>query len=165
MRWLSLVLVVGCVLPDDDLDRDGWSARDGDCDDLDPSINPDAPDSVEDDIDQDCDGISPIKRTDVFDYSCILGNAGEVVCDGIESPDPERIWVQLESGYNHSCALDNFGLLDCWGDNSAGQTEFPPGRFISVDASLNYSTAVPEGLGPRAIPDCWGDCPENISPE
>lgn len=45
--------------PTDDLDQDGWSARDGDCDDGDPEVNPGAPEVCDpDDRDEDCDALA-----------------------------------------------------------------------------------------------------------
>ncbi|MFH1468029.1 MAG: putative metal-binding motif-containing protein [Pseudomonadota bacterium] len=41
---------------DYDDDGDGWTERRGDCDDGDASVNPDATDTPDDGIDQDCDG-------------------------------------------------------------------------------------------------------------
>ena len=53
-----------------DVDGDGFSPADGDCDDANPDIHPDAVDSCGDDVDDDCDGIA--------DYGCaVLVPAGE----------------------------------------------------------------------------------------
>ncbi len=46
---------LACRCPTD-ADGDGWTVLDGDCDDNDPSVHPDAEDVCEDDVDQDCDG-------------------------------------------------------------------------------------------------------------
>jgi len=165
MRWLPLLLLVGCILPDDDLDRDGFTVRDGDCNDLDPDIHPDAEDTVEDGIDQDCDGHSPVLRTSGVSHSCILDTVGMIVCDGLPSPDSERVWVELASGDNHSCALDVLGFVDCWGDNRSGQTDAPSGAYTSVGAALNYSTAMPVSDVSYVIPECWGDCPQQTNRE
>jgi hypothetical protein len=43
--------------PSDDVDGDGWTLDEGDCDDADPEVNPGAADWVGDDVDSDCDGI------------------------------------------------------------------------------------------------------------
>ena len=64
MRLLAVALV-GCSgavppgSPDSplDLDQDGWSQLDGDCDDDAASVNPDAADIPGDGLDQDCDGV------------------------------------------------------------------------------------------------------------
>ena len=41
---------------EEDLDHDGWSIEEGDCDDTDPEVHPSATDAACDDVDQDCDG-------------------------------------------------------------------------------------------------------------
>ncbi|MEZ4321687.1 MAG: lamin tail domain-containing protein [Myxococcota bacterium] len=64
VRTLALLALGGCsgaVSPlagtgPFDLDLDGWTALDGDCDDDDPAVNPDAIDWPGDGDDQDCDG-------------------------------------------------------------------------------------------------------------
>jgi hypothetical protein len=161
MRWFIPWLLIGCTLPGDDLDGDGWTIQDGDCDDLDPRVNPGATEADDDGIDQDCDGMDPLLRVEGVEHSCILGTAGQIVCDGLESPDPERIWVQIASGYFHTCALDQAGLVDCWGDNAFGQSNAPSGVYATIDAFANHSVAITaDGIGL-----CWGRCPGSPTPD
>jgi len=47
-----------CEEPSADADGDGFTCIDGDCDDLDPAIHPDADDLCGDEVDEDCDGIA-----------------------------------------------------------------------------------------------------------
>ena len=42
---------------EDDVDQDGYSIEQGDCDDADPDVNPGAEDSTVDGVDQDCDDL------------------------------------------------------------------------------------------------------------
>lgn len=59
MRWLPLVLLVGCLAPlpefDPDADHDGHTLRSGDCDDADAAVFPGADERCNGE-DDDCDG-------------------------------------------------------------------------------------------------------------
>lgn len=46
-----------------DLDGDGLAWWEGDCDDYDPTVHPNAPDEVGDDVDQDCSGVDGAARS------------------------------------------------------------------------------------------------------
>ena len=60
---MPLLLLIGCVpWSDTDLDGDGISARDGDCDDTDSAIYPGARDFRGDGIDDNCDGVDGTDR-------------------------------------------------------------------------------------------------------
>lgn len=54
-----------------DLDSDGFTARDGDCDDTDASIHPGATEVCDDDVDNDCNG-----SIDAADPACASGDTG-----------------------------------------------------------------------------------------
>ena len=43
-------------VPYTDHDNDGWAQEDGDCDDDNPDVNPDAEETPGDDVDSNCDG-------------------------------------------------------------------------------------------------------------
>jgi hypothetical protein len=55
--------------PDEDEDADGYTKKQGDCNDADASVNPGADEICGDGIDQDCDGSDPecLNQTPVFD--------------------------------------------------------------------------------------------------
>ena len=64
------------ALPFIDVDGDGWDPHDGDCDDLDPAVNP-AADEICNDIDDDCDEL-----VDAFDDDLVDGFTGHADHDG-----------------------------------------------------------------------------------
>lgn len=156
---LDLLATSGCVLPDDDFDLDGWTAAERDCDDLDPTIHPDATEVVGDGIDQDCDG-SDIRMV-VFGerHVCTLADDGIVTCSGDDHDDklavPSGQYVSIAAGYNHTCALDVSGIVRCWGEDNFGQASPPEDEhFVAIDAAANWSIgSLADG---SAI--CWGRC-------
>lgn len=48
----------GDDLPDADEDGDGWTGGDGDCDDANPGVHPDAEEACEGGVDEDCNGVA-----------------------------------------------------------------------------------------------------------
>ena len=63
-----------------DKDKDGFTEEQGDCNDSDPSINPDATEVCGDGIDQDCDG------SDLSSTTEICGDGIDQDCDGSDLP-------------------------------------------------------------------------------
>ena len=55
-------------------------------------------------------------------------------------------------GYQHACAMQANGMVDCWGRNGDGQSTPPDGEFAQVEAG-RYHTC---GLRPEASAECWG---------
>ncbi|MBX2797904.1 MAG: hypothetical protein KTR31_09555 [Myxococcales bacterium] len=84
--------------PTDDVDGDGFTPDEGDCDDADPNLSPTATDIVGDDIDQNCDGID---GTDVdADGYASLASGG----DDCDDHDPE-----VYPGQGPDCLDDRLG--------------------------------------------------------
>ena len=60
-------------------------------------------------------------------------------------------WVA--NGYEHVCAIDELGSINCWGrDNYDQVSNAPQGTFTSINSGLWHSCALKDG----AILECWG---------
>ena len=160
-RLAPFLLLTACGLVDEDLDRDGWSAAEGDCDDLVADIHPGADDHLADGTDQDCDGIDPYMRVMGEEHSCLLASDGQVQCAGdnafgqLDVPSDTTVYVLLAAGDFHTCALSEAGQVDCWGADNHGQATPPDDRwFVDIGAGTSWSLGVQESG--EAI--CWGLC-------
>ncbi len=124
MKTLSLTLLVvlaaGCTdkpdetgsLPLDDVDGDGFTDAQGDCDDADGQVHPGATETWYDGVDQDCDGNDTDQDGDGFE----VGDD----CDDTRTevyPDAEELCDELDN--------------DCDGDVDLG---VPDGTVVYVDA-------------------------------
>ena len=58
----------------------------------------------------------------------------------------------VDAGKNHTCGIKLDNTLECWGDNTQGQTDAPEGQFLSVSAGGVYSCGI-DFEGQLA---CWG---------
>lgn len=146
----------------------------GDCDDLDPSVHPDALE-VCDEVDNDCDGVvdaGPCGENGVCQGE---GEAIACVCkEGFEG-DPESCgpipWSQVAVGGrrtfgnardSHACAIRG-GQLYCWGSNRYGQLGGPgggsttPRRVGTHDDWAEVTSGGAHSCGIRAGRlYCWG---------
>ena len=55
-------------------------------------------------------------------------------------------------GSQHSCGLRTDGTVECWGDDTVGQTRAPAGQFSAVSAGGQHSC----GLRTDGTVECWG---------
>ena len=58
----------------------------------------------------------------------------------------------VDAGKNHTCGIKRDNTLECWGDNTQGQTNAPEGQFLSVSAGGVYSC----GIDFQNQLQCWG---------
>ena len=58
----------------------------------------------------------------------------------------------VSAGEYHTCAIRVSGAIECWGDNSIGQTEPPEGSFTAVSAGVHYTCAIRSHNGSI---ECW----------
>ncbi len=65
--------------------------------------------------------------------------------------DPAAAAV-VAAGTAHTCTVDLLGRLACWGDNTSGQAEAPPGTWAATAAGLEHSCALDVEGGVA----CWG---------
>lgn len=103
-----------------DLDGDGFTVGTGDCDDLDPSVNPAAAEVVADGVDQDCDGMElcyvdadadgarSVSVTTGFDLSCTSAGtapaSAPVDCDDA-NPAVAPGLPEVCDGFDNNCDL------------------------------------------------------------
>ena len=86
------------------------------------------------------------------DFLCgIVGVDQSIECTGFPDSPPVGTFVQMDAGVAHVCALDTFGQVFCFGDNSHGQCNTPSTTFHKVQSGFRHSCAVnDDGL------QCWG---------
>ena len=76
-------------------------------------------------------------------------------CPNIESSQfrmSDLKYQAVDAGKNHTCGIKLDNTLECWGDNTQGQTDAPEGQFLSVSAGGVYSC----GIDFENQLACWG---------
>ena len=58
----------------------------------------------------------------------------------------------IDAGKNHTCGIKLDNTIECWGDNTHGQTDAPEGQFLSVSAGGVASC----GINFDDNLECWG---------
>ncbi len=155
--WAAHEAPVG-VEPWVDDDDDGW-APPTDCDDADPSVNPDAGDLAGDNVDDDCDGAPYDADADGYDTEsgprdcddadpAVNPGAEEVACDGVDA-DCEEDHEDCDGDGHHT------GPSDCDdGDPTVYQgADDPPGDGVDADCDGADGTD-DDGDGHDRIVDC-----------
>jgi hypothetical protein len=150
---------------DDDLDDDGVNARDGDCDDTDPTVSPALADTWYDGIDTDCDGASD------FDQDADGSELG-VDCDDTDAwtgPGADEIWYD---GVDEDCdglsdfdqdgdgfELDTEGGEDCDDTDAAVNPDAAEAWYDGADADCDgLSDFDQDGDGFEALTEGGEDC-------
>ncbi|MEQ1567667.1 MAG: MopE-related protein [Myxococcota bacterium] len=163
--------------PTSDIDGDGFSIAEGDCDDEDSAFYPGANDVAGDAKDQNCDGADGLD--DDGDGHASIGTGGDDCddaardtylgapevgwddidqdCDGDDRYDFEEISV----GKYHTCALDTTGVVKCFGGDEFGQISLnqatEPG-WKHVCSGFTYSCASHED----GTLLCWGSDEDHV---
>jgi alpha-tubulin suppressor-like RCC1 family protein len=87
--------------------------------------------------------------------ACAVRENGEILCWGQvdEEPPVEAIRPrEIDGGEAHFCARWHDDVVQCWGDNSYGQTDVPNTTFVQVTAGAYHSC----GLLNDGRAMCWG---------
>jgi len=175
---ISLSLLAGCpgkdlVIDTDvnrlDRDDDGFNESQ-DCDDSDPEINPEAEDTVGDEVDNNCDGVDGVDEDgDGFASEASGGEDCDDDTRGINPDVADIPWNDVDEDCNGadmhaygtigvgdrvSCAIRTTAELDCWGADTAGEVSDRPTTtgWTVLGGGLRYMCGIREG----SI-ECWGD--------
>ncbi len=97
-----------------------------------------------------------IDMTHMYGRTCVLSRAGEIACWGKDGGDPTFIgggvYRELAAGERHTCGVNVAGEVECFGDNSFGQSTVPDlDDPVQITAGLRFTCAIDENQV-----KCWG---------
>ena len=72
--------------------------------------------------------------------------------NGQTAPAASAVSGVIAAGWEHTCALQTDSTIACWGNNSQGQRDAPPGAHTAIAASGNHTCA----LRTNQTITCWG---------
>jgi hypothetical protein len=160
-------------VPPGDLDRDGWTEADGDCDDYDPDIHPEASEIAYNRVDDDCDPDTPDDdldrdgfgwRDDCDDQNAAVHPGAEEICNGLDD-DCDGVVDGAAALDATTWYLDQDG--DGHGDPDSAVDGCSPGpEWTELDGDCDDGDArvnpsATEICGDGLDNDCdgtWGDC-------
>ena len=61
-------------------------------------------------------------------------------------------FILLSAGSRHTCGLRDISVVQCWGDDTHGQSSAPAGTFLSISARGSLTC----GLRYTGAVECWG---------
>ena len=75
---------------------------------------------------------------------------GQELPSGVKPPLPDVTFPggtfrSVSVGRGHMCGLRPDGEAACWGTNWFGQSDAPPGPFVTVDAGVSHSCGFAAG--------------------
>ena len=90
-----------------------------------------------------------------YSGGCVLTVQGIPACQSSPSPSealPTSFTSLTVSWTGHACALSESGEAVCWGGNSRGESDVPPGSWKAIDAG-DLQTC---GIDHAGRASCWG---------
>ena len=90
-------------------------------------------------------GCWSLKRHCSFDLGCLDNTFGE-----LSPPKDLGKIVEVSAGSNNTCAVDENGIVKCWGDDRYGQSEPPEGLRVLVNRPLT-EVGVPHIVGEAKV--------------
>src|SRR5262249_14316268 len=64
--------------------------------------------------------------------------------------------IDMTGGYNATCGIKGGSLLECWGDNTYGQTDPPSGMWSDVALGMDFGCAIGYEADNDGPVQCWG---------